>query len=238
MWLDIEGNFLWKWPPGWIPRACTDRSHHFCSRPPLTLSWREFSILNLMLLCFELVGFMGVIKNELRVIFNLMYKRWKLTIAHIQISGGIRLLAARAEQDEQVVDGKMSVEMPAPAAHLPSCLLVFLSHLLCKQGSTLHYKKSRGSSGAISIWSIVGRKVTTACARAALRNMESTNLPITTSLWLRSLVESGMKSISGATIKQTPTARNMKPGAIQTTEPHWHLGSAFHSSCLLLLLVD
>lgn len=94
---------------------------------------------------------MGVIKNELRVIFNLMYKRWKLTIAHIQISGGIRLLAARAEQDEQVVDGKMSVEMPAPAAHLPSCLLVFLSHLLCKQGSTLHYKKSRGSSGAISI---------------------------------------------------------------------------------------
>ena len=67
---------------------------------------------------------MGVIKNELRVIFNLMYKRWKLTIAHIQISGGIRLLAARAEQDEQVVDGKMSVEMPAPAAHLPSCLLV------------------------------------------------------------------------------------------------------------------
>ena len=125
-----------------------------------------------------------------------------------------------------------------PPAHLPSCLLVFLSHLLCKQGSTLHYKKSRGSSGAISIWSIVGRKVTTACARAALRNMESTNLPITTSLWLRSLVESGMKSISGATIKQTPTARNMKPGAIQTTEPHWHLGSAFHSSCLLLLLVD
>ena len=74
-----------------------------------------------MLLCFELVGFMGVIKNELRVIFNLMYKRWKLTIAHIQISGGIRLLAARAEQDEQVVDGKMSVEMPAPAAHLPTC---------------------------------------------------------------------------------------------------------------------
>ena len=80
-----------------------------------------------------------------------MYKRWKLTIAHIQISGGIRLLAAHAEQDEQVVDGKMSVEMPAPAAHLPSCLLVFLSHLLCKQGSTLHYEKSRGSSGAISI---------------------------------------------------------------------------------------
>ena len=73
---------------------------------------------------------MGVIKNELRVIFNLMYKRWKLTIAHIQISGGIRLLSARAEQDEQVVDGKMSVEMPrllpptCLLAFLPSCLLV------------------------------------------------------------------------------------------------------------------
>ena len=147
--------------------------------------------------------------------------------------GGTRLLGARAEQDEQVVDGKMSVEMRRLLP--PTCLLVFSSHLLCKQGSTLHYNKSRGS-GAISIWSIVGRKVTTGCARAALRNMESTNLPITTSLWLRSLVESGMKSISGATIKQSPTARNMKPGAIQSTEPHWHLGSAFHSP--LLLLVD
>ena len=92
-----------------------------------------------MLLCFELVGFMGVIKNELRVIFNLMYKRWKLTIAHIQISGGIRLLAARAEQDEQVVDGKMSVEMPAPAAHLPTCLLVFLSSCpTCFANKDLH----------------------------------------------------------------------------------------------------
>ena len=62
--------------------------------------------------------------------------------------GGTRLLAACAEQDEQVVDGKMSVEMRRLL--LPTCLLVFLSHLLCKQGSTLHYNKSRGS-GAISI---------------------------------------------------------------------------------------
>ena len=43
--------------------------------------------------------------------------------------GGTRLLAACAEQDEQVVDGKMSVEMrrllpTSPPAFLSSCLLV------------------------------------------------------------------------------------------------------------------
>ena len=51
--------------------------------------------------------------------------------------GGTRLLAARAEQDEQVVDGKMSVEMRRLLP--PTCLLVFLSSCpTCFANKDLH----------------------------------------------------------------------------------------------------
>ena len=135
--------------------------------------------------------------------------------------GGTRLLAACAEQDEQVVDGKMSVEMrrllpTSPPAFLSSCLLVppalqtriyTALQQVARQWRDFNLINSR-PQGEDSLC--------TRCLEEYGVHQFANYHPTLIAL----AVESGMKSISGATIKQSPTARNMKPGAIQSTEPH------------------